>query len=741
MRIQSNTKNLTVGYLLLLMLLSCYLLLAGCGSGSGVGGEGPTIEVSFPPPNADLAGFSDRITIRGRVVAKDGAEVNQVLINNQTLRAANFKPPTDLPDGDMPPVMFDRTDPSQWFAKIALLRQTNEILVEASDDRGRIRTLNFAVNNELKVGLPVGVVFDGTNNRALITDINLNAVLAADLTSGDLSLISGFGEGDGPELSDPEGIALDTANNRALVTAGPFGSKAVLAVDLATGNRTVISDANTGSGTALGDPQDIVLDTANNRALVVDLGLKAVLAVDLATGNRTVISDANTGSGMALSDPVGIALDTANNRALVVDSGLNSKAVLAVDLATGDRSVISDANTGSGTTLGSPVGIVLDTANNRALVTDGFFGLKAVVAVDLATGNRTMISDANTGSGAVLGDPRGIALDTANNRALVVDSGLNSKAVLAVNLATGNRTTVISDANTGSGTALGSPVGIALDTANNRALVTDGFLGLKAVVAVDLATSNRTVVSDANTGSGTALLGDPVGIALDTANNRALVTDRFLGLMAVDLATGNRTVISDANTGSGIALRFPEGIALDTANNRALVTAGSFGLKAVLAVDLATGDRSVISDANTGSGTALGSPVGIALDTANNRALVTDGFFGLKAVVAVDLATGNRTMITGSGTALGDPRGITLDTANNRALVTDSLLDAVVEVDLATGDRTVISDANTGSGAPLSFPMGIALDTANDRALVVDFGLDALLVVDLPSSDRVIVSR
>ena len=39
------------------------------------------------------------------------------------------------------------------------------------------------------------------------------------------------------------------------------------------------------------NPQGITLDSANNRALVVDSGLDAVIAVDLTTRARTVLSD------------------------------------------------------------------------------------------------------------------------------------------------------------------------------------------------------------------------------------------------------------------------------------------------------------------------------------------------------------------------------------------------------------------------------------------------------------------
>ncbi|MFC6979365.1 hypothetical protein [Microbulbifer taiwanensis] len=145
-----------------------------------------------------------------------------------------------------------------------------------------------------------------------------------------------------------------------------------------------------------------------------------------------------------------------------------------------------------------PYGLALDSANNRALVADE--GLDSLVSVDLDTGRRTILSGGNTGSGAAFDDPRGVALDSANSRALVTDTGLG--ALLAVDLSNGDRTT-LSDRGTGKGTGLTFPISLALDIANHRALVIDSGSG--ALVAVNLDSGDRTVLSDSGTGSGPAL--------------------------------------------------------------------------------------------------------------------------------------------------------------------------------------------------------------------------------------------
>ena len=84
-------------------------------------------------------------------------------------------------------------------------------------------------------------------------------------------------------------------------------------------------------------PFSLALDSANGRLVVVDNALDAVMLVDIATGNRAILSDATAGTGDAFVAPKDSALDLANNRVFVLDSVLD--AVVAVDLTTGNRTI------------------------------------------------------------------------------------------------------------------------------------------------------------------------------------------------------------------------------------------------------------------------------------------------------------------------------------------------------------------------------------------------------------------
>lgn len=281
-------------------------------------------------------------------------------------------------------------------------------------------------------------------------------------------------------------------------------------------------------------PISITLDEQHNRALVLDEGLNAVIAVDLSNGVRTVLSDIDTPNSLnGFSGPSTITLDPIRNRALVVDFSLG--AIIAVDLTDGSRTVLSDSNVpNANNQLFGPDGITLDIPNNRALVAD--WALLSVIAVDLTSGARTIVG----GENHLLLNPTDIVLDAAHNRALVVS---NADNLIAVDLTTGISTVLTSFLPMAA-----SPVGVALDTANNQVFVTCQILSSpfnpisREIFRIDL--SNGAILGQ----SSIKLMGPGVGIVLDATHNRILVVDNGLkAVVSVDLTTSERTVLSANN--------------------------------------------------------------------------------------------------------------------------------------------------------------------------------------------------
>jgi hypothetical protein len=759
-------------------------MIPGCGDDGGgspdagpdaYAGDGvaPTVKVSFPPPSSLTDTAS--ITIRGS--AADVDDVAAIRVNG-TAAQSN--------DG------FET-----WEVELTLTHGANTIAIESEDEFGA----KDATAAELTVTLSANVMdsagavaADPANGRALVLDTQLDALVAVSYTTGERVILSDEATGTGERMQDAVAIALDTAGQRALVLDG----ETVIAIDLATGNRTPISDAAS-PGEPLVDAKHIALDAAKNRVLVLDAGQggtvpvePALFAIDLTTGERTVLVRGSSGSGPALVQTTALALDVPGNRALIAatdttDPDNQAVAILAIDLETFDRTVIStNANPDQGRTLGQPVSMALDAAATpaRLLVLDA--GDDLVMAVALDTGNRTVVAEDRETPGQDFSVPRALALDAPEGgtaRLIVTDSGLDM--VLAVAFADGART-VISGFNIGQGEPLIEPTSLVLDApadAEGRVLVSDAQED--AVVSVDLATSARTVLSAEGTGAGdnfqtpsSLTLDVETGLygQVDNAGQVVVADPAAAAVVSVNLATGARTMLSGGPAGTGPAFVAPKGVAFDPGDAAASVPSRYLVVdedaNALFAVDPANGARTILSNAATGTGPELGTPQGVTLeldaDGRTGRALVVTA--DPAALIAVDLTTGERKEISGPNEGDGSPLSaplsvlmelrkappVAVDPGQDGAPVAAPVFEptgsalivhngdgngALIAIDLTNGRRTELFQVGLGTGPELDSPRAIWLDAANDRLVIADRNLQAVIVADRESLDRVIVSR
>jgi len=278
------------------------------------------------------------------------------------------------------------------------------------------------------------------------------------------------------------------------------------------------------------------------------------------------------------------------------------------------------------------------------IATNNLTGASQVARIDSATGDRAIVSDANTGGGPALQVLRGIAVE-ASGQLLVVDTDLKTGRVLRVDPVSGDRT-IVSDANTGGGPALGMPGGIAIE-AGGQLIVLDGSLnGNPRVLRIDPTSGNRSIVSDANTGSGPALGGLPGAVTLDAQGRifAVLIAAPFGVIMRIDPTNGDRTALPNF---PGNLMAQAWGMAVEAGGQ--LVVAVSPDAPVVYRADPNTGDSSVVSSANVGGGLPfMGMLTGIAVD-ANGQLLVTDFMFagqGAGWVYQVDPISGNRSMFS-----------------------------------------------------------------------------------------------
>jgi MYXO-CTERM domain-containing protein len=319
----------------------------------------------------------------------------------------------------------------------------------------------------------------------------------------------------------------------------------------------------------------------------------------------------------------------------ILVAGFTSFELVQVAAAGGQRAVVSSALRGAGPALAGPEGVALD-ADGSVLVANAFD--RNLLRADRATGARTLVSGcadatcaSTRGAGPPFLSPRFVA--RWNDGAwLVADrSEPGVWALVRVDPASGDRTIVSGctdpqcAAVVGNGPAIGRLFGLAVE-AGGAVAVADG----RAVYRIDPANGDRSVLSGCADAACSTLVGggpgfgEPVDL-LAEPDGRLLVSYRIEGsafgaILRVDPATGDRTLVSGcedpgctSSRGSGPAFVDLFGLAREAGGT---LVASDAALDALLRVDPATGDRTLVSGCGdggcalaAGSGPRLGEPV------------------------------------------------------------------------------------------------------------------------------------
>jgi hypothetical protein len=294
-------------------------------------------------------------------------------------------------------------------------------------------------------------------------------------------------------------------------------------------------------------------------------------------------------------------------------------------------------------------------------------------------------------------------------------------------------------------------------------LITDA--GTTSLTRVSLATGARTVVSSSsdNVGTGPDLL-NIVSIAHDTRapgggkSVLALVGDPSHSLVSINLATGNRTWVTDLNFATlgvpaATAVVYPRNLRLDAANNRVYFSDTTAGQAAMYVIDLANFTRSTVTSATRGAGPLLDRASAFVLDPAQQptRALVEDE--GPGGILAVDLASGDRSVFLAPWAEDPQPgasvaSAMYLDALSSRLIATRvGSTSNLFSLSLTTGEQRILSGrdpvANTmiGRGPTPYGAMALDVDAADGVAYVGNAWIGALFAIDLESGDRLMIAR
>ncbi|AKF04102.1 YncE family protein [Sandaracinus amylolyticus] len=349
----------------------------------------PSVRVVFPPSGATSA---ERITIRGTAR------------NVEHVRVAGVDAQSD--DGF-----------ATWHAEVPLALGAQTITVEAGHAHAEIELERAASDDDVARGdgprnLRIfGLAMSDDARTAYVCDDIDDGVITIDVATGARVLATGGESGAtiGYELVQPTAIALDPPRQRALLA----DDGALIGADLASREQRIVSPAH-------GDLAAIVHD--GDRVIALDAEHDAIVAIDLATGARTTLTDETSGTGPSMRVAFRMDVDRTARRAYATLQYRND--VLEIDLATGARRVLS----GSGAPMTEPVALAVAPDRGELFV---WTSERTIVAVDLASGTRRALG----GSGFTL--ERIQALVMREGVLWAYERGAN--ALLAIDPETGDR--------------------------------------------------------------------------------------------------------------------------------------------------------------------------------------------------------------------------------------------------------------------------------------------------------------
>ena len=515
---------------------------------------------------------------------------------------------------------------------------------------------------------------------------NSGGTYSVDLLTGARAVHSINGtRGAGPVMSWINGLAMNAAGTKLFAVEYFMGF--VTEIDIATGDRVrKSSDGSTyaaiGGGVTMRMATSGVLSADETKLFTISALSKSLISIDLATGNRTVVSSdtgAVVGTGPEINGSTsGFFLNAAQTKAYAGNmDALSNHYFLEIDMATGNRINFASRSVGAGgADWAAPYGVAPDVTGDYFYISD--YGLGDLVKVKISDGSRTIVKDRSIGSGPDISNGVNSVLSMTNEKVFLT----SKSSLFSVNTINGDRT-LLSGLGRGTGTAFSNISSLHINQSETKAYILDacGSVALGAIISVDLINGNRTILSSGSVGTGTALSASTCGFAVNTDESLAFAFDYTTKVVfKIDLTTGNRTVVSDAVTGTGTVFNFPYGISISTNQQKLYVV--DLGAKLIYEVDIATGNRTVISSNSVGTGTNFNSPGYHWMNTAENTLYVYDSTSG---ILKVDLATGNRSVLAAS------PPWCTFKNIHPNNKIYFGAHGGLVELNLLTGDRMLIS--------------------------------------------------
>ncbi len=387
--------------------------------------EPPVVNILFPPPASMTAG--DSIFVRGSATDLPGTTVSVSVVLNE----------------DAPLSLSVESDGSwQVPADLVLNEGLNAVSVIATDAAG-----------------------------------NVSSAQQVQVTKGELS--DAFPNNDTPfSRAYRAEIVEVNGKMKAFVTDTPFnGNPAIMAVDLETGERTILSDNTTQPELPLDYPEAIY-GGFEGYLYVIDLDLDVIFKIDINTGVREVIDDSVNNDFSTGPRGIGGAVLGGVPTLFAGDRG-----IYTIDLNTLEVADFSsfDFPNGNNRISDRAYGISVEPEKNRLVVADGTL----ILSVDIGSGARSIIGDLGYPFGynliPIVGSDQYIITHGAGDALYIWDESEDSLETFA------NAVEPNSD----------NPVNIVFGAAHYQGL---GYMvvperQLNGLLAVDLVSRKRVIIS------------------------------------------------------------------------------------------------------------------------------------------------------------------------------------------------------------------------------------------------------
>ena len=637
-----------------------------------------------------------------------------------------------------------------------------------------------------KLNSPYGIAWDKGRNLVYVAD-TLNNRIRAISTDGTITTVAGSGSAGynaseenalKTPLNHPRGLAVD---DRGRLYIADTSNNVVRLLDPSTGTMTTVAgigaagygDGVAATAAALRAPSGIALDSQGD-LYIADTGNQVVREISgdgiLHTVAGTAGKPGEFGDGgpavlAQLSSPMSVAVRP-DGDVLIADTGNNLVRVLEGAVAAGPtRQIHVLAGNGSASYAGDgKPPAQAQFSGPAAIVSKLDSGQPTNPDVPSVTGTRYVLDSFNN----VLRAFSTADSSPTDNHAAGDNDEDDVSTIAGVGLPS---STPAGQAAT-SGDRLAYPMGMALDSKNDRVYIADTFNNL--VRSVDLSTRKMTVIAGTGTAgyagdngqAGKATLSYPTAVAVD-GNGDLFIADTYNGVIREIVATSGSSISSTstittvAGTGrlgfsgeggpaAAADLYFPYGVTVDSSSPPNLFITDSFNHRVRRVTDVTNADpskRLIQTVAGDGSqdfadGTAASAhfdrPWSSSVD---QQALYVADYLNQR-VRKVDLQTGAVTTVSGLGSTglkgdvgpatageLDGPRGLSSVGTSGALLVADSFNNRVrwVGVTQAGIQRTEVNfDPTNLAGS--SQPQSVTVQSTGSGLLVmgaVDLGTNS----------------